>query len=116
MQTVNGFVTAKGGREMPLAIKALPGTARDPLYPDCDGRFMGDSDFHSAAMRWLVEALQDFFANQPDVYVASNLIFYYEQGNPSGRRDPDVLVAKGVGNHFRRSFRVWEENALPCVL
>ena len=50
------------------------------------------------------------------MYVASNLLLYYDQGNPSGRRDPDVLVAKGVGNHFRLSFRVWEENTVPRVL
>ena len=77
---------------------------------------MGETDFHSAAMIWLREALQDLFVDRPDVYVASNLLLYYEQGNPSSRRDPDVLVAKGVGNHFRLSFRVWEENAMPHVL
>ena len=44
------------------------------------------------------------------------MFFYYEQGNPAGHRDPDVLVAKGVGTHFRRSFRVWEEGMTPQVL
>ncbi len=95
---------------------ALPGVQHDPLYPDSDGRPLGETDFHSAAMIWLREALQDLFADRPDVYVASNLLLYYEQGNPSGRRDPDVLVAKGVGNHLRLSFRVWEESTLPHVL
>src|SRR5262249_26300187 len=65
---------------------------------------------------WLREALQDVFAGCADVYVASNMILYYEQGNPSARRDPDVLVARGVGKHLRRSFRTWEENAVPRVL
>ncbi len=101
---------------IPVTIKPLPGTAWDPLYPDSDGRPMGDTDFHSAALIWLREALEDFFATVVDVYVASNLVLYYEQGNPSGRRDPDVMVVRGVGKHPRRSFRVWEENALPCVL
>src|SRR5207253_673154 len=36
--------------------------------------------------------------------------------NPRDRRDPDILVARGVGDHIRRSFRVWEEGTLPCVL
>ena len=53
----------------------------------------------------------------PLLYVAMNIVFYYEQGNPRGRRDPDVLVARGVvGKHLRRSFRVWEEGVWPCTL
>jgi Uma2 family endonuclease len=93
----------------------LPGTVPDPRYPDSDGRFMGDTGFHNHAMRELFEGLQDFFALRP-VYVASNLIMYYEKDDPRKRRDPDVLVAKNVGKHKRRSFRVWEEKTLPCVL
>src|SRR5687767_12952333 len=99
-----------------LGVRPLPGTLPDPLYPDSDGRPMGDTDFHSRALMWLWQALLDFFSTRPDVYVACNLLFYFERGNPSGRRDPDILVARGVGNHLRRSFRVWEENALPCTL
>jgi Uma2 family endonuclease len=64
----------------------------------------------------LREGLEDHFAGRPDVYVASNLILYYREGDPTGRRDPDVLVAKGVGKHRRRSFRVWEEKTFPCTL
>jgi len=96
----------------------LPGTTRDPLYPDSDGKPMSETDYHSNAMVWLRDVLQDYFAaaGRDDVYVGMNLLLYYEQGNPSGRRDPDVLVAKGVGNHWRLSFRVWEENAVPQVI
>jgi hypothetical protein len=77
---------------------------------------MGDTDFHSVALIWLRQALEDFFALVADVYVASNLIFYYDRSNYKNRRDPDVLVARGVGKHFRRSFRLWEENTVPCTL
>jgi hypothetical protein len=98
-----------------LIERPLPGTVPDPRYPDSDGRFMGDTDFHNHAMRDICEGLEDFFATRP-VYVASNLIMYYEQDDPRQRRDPDVLVAKNVGTHKRRSFRVWEEKTLPCVL
>jgi Uma2 family endonuclease len=95
----------------------LPGTRIDPLYPDSDGRFMGDTDFHNRAMYWLRDALEDHFADAPDVYVASNLVMYYKEGDPKRRRDPDALVARGVvGKHLRRSFRVWEEGVVPCVL
>jgi Uma2 family endonuclease len=95
----------------------LPGTQVDPLYPDSDGRPMGDTEFHTQALHWLLDALKDYYAAVPDVYVASNIIMYYKQGDPKRRRDPDVLVAKGVvGKHPRRSFRLWEEKVVPCVL
>jgi Uma2 family endonuclease len=93
----------------------LPGTVEDPRYPDQDGRFMSDTEFHSVAMNWLREALEDYFAEQ-DVYVVSNLIYYFREGDPMSRRDPDVLVAKGVGKHRRRSYRIWEEKVVPCTL
>jgi Uma2 family endonuclease len=101
-----------------ILSRPLPGTTRDPLYPDSDGKPMSETDFHSDAMVWLRDALRDYFAaaGREDVYVGMNLLLYYEQGNPSGRRDPDVLVAKGVGNHKRLSFRIWEENAVPQVI
>jgi Uma2 family endonuclease len=95
----------------------LPGTVVDPLYPDEDGRPMDDTDYHSSALVALREGLEDVFRDRPDVYVGMNLIFYYEHGNPRARRDPDILVAKGVaGKHKRRSFRLWEEKVLPCTL
>jgi Uma2 family endonuclease len=77
---------------------------------------MGDTDYHNVAMTLLKQALEDHFAAKADVYVASNLILYFREGDPTGRRDPDVLVAKGVGKHRRRSFRVWEEKTFPCTL
>ncbi len=101
----------------PTATRPLPGTVWDPLYPDSDGRPMGDTDYHSIAQVLLRQALEDLFAaRRQSAYVGMNLILYYERGNPSGRRDPDILVAKGVGSHRRRSFRVWEEKTLPHTL
>jgi len=94
----------------------VPGTVPDPKYPDSDGRPMGDTDFHNLALIDLRQSLEDHFVDVPDVYVASNLILYYKKGDPSKRRDPDVLVARGVGKHRRRFFRIWEEKATPRVL
>ena len=85
----------------------LPGTVVDPMYPDEDGRPMGDTDYHTIALVSLCQGLQDFFRDRDDVYVGMNLILYFEEGNPKARRDPDILVAKGVvGKHKRRSFRL----------
>jgi len=107
----------EGRKAMNLILTApLPGTVPDPEYPDSDGRPMGDTDFHNLALTDLRQGLEDHFADVPDVYVASNLILYYRKGDPTKRRDPDVLVAKKVGKHRRRFFRIWEEKAIPRVL
>src|SRR2546421_67104 len=95
----------------------LPGTVPDPLYPDSDGKPVGETDFHVQALFWLREALQWFFAKVADVYVATDMFWYWEQGNPRANKAPDVMVVKGVGKHFRRSFRSWEEGGVrPCVI
>jgi Uma2 family endonuclease len=98
-----------------VASKPLPGTTIDPRYPDSDGRPMGETDFHYAALHLLRDALEDFSAGL-NWYIATNILMYYQLGNPKGRRDPDILVAKGVGRHKRRSFRFWEEKRKPCTL
>jgi len=101
---------------MIVPLKPLPGTTIDPRFPDEDGRPMGDTGFHYAAIFWLYETLQDYLTGPPGWFIASNLILYWDFNDPKKRRDPDILVARGVGDHTRRSFRVWEEGTLPCVL
>ena len=101
----------------PILIRPLPGTVFDPLYPEDDGRPKDETDFHSEARILLRAALKDYFAaaGRSDVYVSSRLMLYYEQGNPASRCAPDILVAKGVSNHSRMIFRVWEEGVTPQV-
>lgn len=61
--------------------------------------------------------LRDHFENEPQIYVASDMMFYYEPGNPRAVKAPDVLVVKGVGKHKRRVYKLWEEQAVvPCTL
>ena len=38
--------------------RPLPGTVPDPRYPDSDGRFMGDTDYHNHAMRDIFNGLE----------------------------------------------------------
>jgi Uma2 family endonuclease len=101
---------------MSVSTKPLPGTTKDPLYPDSDGEPMGETDFHIAALILLRETLKLYFRARPDVYVAADMFLYYERGNPKACKSPDVMVTKGVGKHLRRSFRTWEEETVPCVI
>jgi Uma2 family endonuclease len=85
-------------------------------YPDSDGQPMGESDVHINVMLYLRQALRYFFRQTEQIYVAANLFFYYEEGNPEARRAPDVLVVKGVPKHDRRVYKLWEEKATPCTI
>ena len=76
----------------------------DQLYPDSDGKPMGETDYHIASLVYLREAMQTFFRDV-EIYVATNMFFYYEEGNPKvqwdfvrgwpSKYDPADLNAKG---------------------
>ena len=101
---------------MSISTTPLPGTTPDPLYPDSDGKPLGETQDHILAIIELYMTLERHFKNQQDIHVAADLFLYYEQGNPRACKAPDVMVSKGVcGKHLRRSFRIWEEKAVPTV-
>ena len=85
-------------------------------YPESDGQPIGETDFHITATLLLLQMLRDHFESNPQVYVASDLMFYYEPGNPRAVKAPDILVVKGVGKHKRRVYKLWEESAIPCTI
>jgi Uma2 family endonuclease len=86
------------------------------FYPSEDGKPMAETPVHARCMVLLFQALEDFFRNRPDVYVALNMNWYWEQGNPRARRAPDVMVIPDVGQRDRNSFRSWNEGgAIPAV-
>lgn len=102
---------------MSILDRSLPGTTRDPLYPDDDGFNVVETEFHYIAIKYLYGALSHWYRQRDDVYVAADMSLYYEEGIPTKNRGPDILVAKGVrGKHRRRSFRTWEEGVVPAVI
>jgi len=85
-------------------------------YPSSDGKPMAETDFHVLAIRLLLDALEDVFATRNDVYVAGNVNWFWERGNPRRRRAPDVMVVCGVEKGPRRSLRSWREwGAVPAA-
>ncbi len=105
---------------MSISSRPLPGTTIDPLYPDSDGEPMGETHFHVMVILHLYGVLQLFFRGRTDVYVMADMFLYYKQNKVRSKpksKAPDVMVAKGVmGNHPRRSFRIWEEGVAPAVV
>ena len=85
-------------------------------YPESDGKPMGETDVHRREIAQIIEMLTLYFQSVADVYVSGNLMFYYEQGNPSAVVSPDVFVVKGVPSQLRRTYKLWEEKLAPCVV
>lgn len=81
------------------------------VYPDSDGKPMGESDVHVEELcDYSLAVLKDHFADRREsVYVAGNNFVYYKEGDRRVVVSPDIYVVKGVPHRLRRSFKVWEE-------
>ena len=96
--------TYKNGLNMPYA----PTDTAD-LYPETDGEPMAASDFHLEILIWLLQTLKSHFSQMPDAYVSGDILTYYTEGDPRAVVAPDVLVAFGIGQKHRHTYKVWEE-------
>ena len=89
----------------------------DIIYPDSDGQPMADN---TKQFRWIVvikENLELLFAENPDVFVAGDLLWYPVEGNNRIRRAPDAMVVFGRPKGDRGSYKQWEEdNIAPQVV
>src|SRR5260221_6389162 len=82
-------------------------------YPDSDGEPMADNTLQ---FRWIVTiqgGIDVVFAQNPNVFVAGDLLWYPVKGKPATRQAPDVLVAFGRPKGYRGSYRQWEEDDIP---
>jgi Uma2 family endonuclease len=62
--------------------------------------------------RWIVlikENLDCLFANNPDVFIAGDLLWYPVEGHPEIRVAPDAMVVFGRPKGDRGSYRQWQE-------
>jgi len=84
-------------------------------YPESDGKPMGETDLHRDWMFRILEILRLRYRGQR-VYVASDLLVYYEEGDPSKFVVPDDFVVKDCDPGRRRTFKIWEEGKVPDVV
>jgi Uma2 family endonuclease len=85
-------------------------------YPESDGKPLGETDVHRREILEIIAMLEQYYADQADVYISGNLMFYYEEGNPSAVVSPDVFVVKGVPKRERRVYKLWEEGQPPVAV
>ena len=78
-------------------------------YPDSDGKPMSD---HTLQYRWIVvirEGIAAQYADDRDIFVGANLLWYPVEGKPRIRGAPDVMVAFGRPQGERGSYKQWVE-------
>ncbi|MGD2180319.1 Uma2 family endonuclease [Lusitaniella coriacea] len=84
--------------------------SRTITYPDSDGQPMADN---TKQFQWIVvikENLEILFVDNPNVFVAGDLLWYPVEGDNKTRQAPDAMVAIGRPKRDRGSYRQWEEN------
>ncbi len=89
------------------------------IYPDSDGKPMADN---TKQFRWIVviqQNLEWLFADNPNVFVAGDLLWYPVEGDnktrvaPNIRVAPNVMVIFGRPKGDRGSYKQWEEENIP---
>jgi hypothetical protein len=76
-------------------VNAVALSTEPVVYPDSDGLPMSDN---TEQFRWIVyvkEGLEWLFADDPDVFVAGDLLWYPVEGDNKTRQAPDAMVAFG---------------------
>ena len=100
-----------------MVAQVLTETTANIIYPDSDGQPMSDN---TKQFRWIVtikESLELIYAQNPDVFVAGDLLWYPVEGNNTIRQAPDVMVAIGRPKGDRGSYQQWrEDGVVPQVV
>jgi Uma2 family endonuclease len=87
------------------------------IYPDCDGQPMSDNTLQFSWIVKIKENLEILFANNPDVFVAGDLLWYPVQGDNTIKRAPDAMAVFGRPKGYRGSYQQWlENNIAPQVV
>ena len=112
IEEMRRYETVYGVREFESELDHRP-----IYYPVSDGMPMSDSYLGGIEMVRIMQTLDDWYADVPDVYVWMNMFVYFEPGNPHAAVSPDVAVAIGAEKAPERIvYFVWREGVPPTVV
>jgi Uma2 family endonuclease len=80
------------------------------IYPESDGKPMADN---TKQFRWILTIQQNIdwlYTNDPQVFVAGDLLWYPVEGQTQIAAAPDTMVVFGRPKGDRGSYKQWEEN------
>ncbi|MDM8557969.1 Uma2 family endonuclease [Candidatus Parabeggiatoa sp. HSG14] len=80
------------------------------IYPESDGKPMADNTKQFDWITHIVYNLRTQFRNNPNVFIAGDLLWYPVESDNKNRHAPDAMVAFGRPRGHRGSYRQWLEN------
>ena len=95
------------------AVETSVGT--DPveiIYPESDGQTMADNTKQFRYIVTIQGGLAALFADDPNVFVAGDLLWYPVEGKNTLRVAPDVMVAFGRPKGDRGAYLQWREGGI----
>ncbi len=95
-----------------MSVNQLEAPTKPIIYPDSDGKPMAENTRQFEWIVTLVGGLQALFADDPNVFVAGDLLWYPVEGDNKTRLAPDALVAFGRPQGHRGSYKQWEEGGV----
>ena len=111
------FQNSKGEHRWKLPTNTRPvpyaPTETTDLYPESDGKPMADTDLHLYWIKRVQDMIETYFSQSPGVYISGNIMMYDIEGPARTAVSPDILVCFGIGQKFRRTYKVWEEGKPP---
>ncbi|MCU0444310.1 MAG: Uma2 family endonuclease [Microscillaceae bacterium] len=100
-----------------MKIEVLTEEDEEIIYPESDGKPMSDNTKQFNLIVLIKEGLEVLFADNDEVFVAGDLLWYPVKGSPKIRQAPDVMVAIGRPKGDRGSYLQWkEEDIAPQVV
>jgi Uma2 family endonuclease len=81
-------------------------------YPESDGLPMANNTEQYRLLTMIEGNLEILFADDPQVFVAADLLWYPVEGNNTIRMAPDVMVALGRPKGPRGSYLQWIEDGI----
>ncbi len=101
----------------PPVVLQTEKTPDEIIYPESDGKRMADNSKQFRKITTIEGNIEILVANDPNVFVAGDMLWYPVEGRPDIRQAPDVMVAIGRPKGDRGSYMQWKEaNIAPQVV
>lgn len=95
--------------DLPFNPSSAEHRAIEQQYPSCDGQPMAENTEHFDWIAKFKANLELLFAQDPQVFVAGDLLWYPVEGDPKQRQAPDTMVVFGRPKGPRSSYLQWRE-------
>jgi Uma2 family endonuclease len=95
-----------------MSTRTSPSARAEIDYPDSDGKPLSDNTLQFRWITTIQGGIDALFADNPQVFVAGDLLWYPVEGDNKTRQAPDTMVAFGRPKGDRGSYKQWVEGGI----